>query len=254
MEHKPYPRLWELDLIRGLAIVMMIIYHFLYDINYFGVLPLDVQSGFWRFFALATATIFILLVGVSLTLSTSEFRMRSPKGSLFLKLFTRGLKIFVLGEIITLATYVLIGKGYIIFGVLHLIGVSIVLSYPLLRFRVFNLVAGSVAILMGIYLQGLTYSSASLVWLGIVPENFYSLDYFPIFPWFGIVMIGIFVGNNLYRNGKRGFYLPDLSGSIAARSISAMGRNSLLIYLIHQPTIVAALFLAGMIPSIIPAR
>ncbi len=253
MDFSPHFRFWELDFIRGLAVVMMVLYHFLYDLDYFGGYPLNVRSGPWLYFAEATAAIFIVLVGASLTLSSSRARKEGASENLFARFFKRGLRIFSLGLVVTLATYLLIGRGFILFGVLHFIGVSIVLAYPFLRLRTFNLFAGSIFILIGIYLQGLTFNFPWLLWLGFVPDNFYTLDYFPIFPWFGLVLIGMYLGNRFYQDGKRGFELPDLSGSFMVNLLGTLGRNSLAVYLVHQPVIVATLFLVGIIPSLHPS-
>jgi uncharacterized membrane protein len=248
MDHTPHYRLWELDFIRGLAVVMMVLYHFLYDLDYFGGCPLNVRSGSWLYFAEATAAIFIVLVGASLTLSSSRARKGGASEKLFHRFFKRGLKIFSYGLVITLTTYLLIGRGFILFGVLHFIGVSIVLAYPFLRLRTFNLFAGSIIVLIGVYLQGLTFNFPWLIWLGFVPENFYSLDYFPIFPWFGLILIGIYLGNSLYNHGRRSFKLPDLSDSFVVNILGVLGRNSLLVYLVHQPALVAILFFTGVMP------
>jgi uncharacterized membrane protein len=233
-------------------VVMMVLYHFLYDLDYFGGYPLNVRSGPWLYFAEATAAVFIVLVGVSLTLSSSRARKGGASEKLYLRFFKRGLKIFSLGLVVTLTTYLLIGRGFIIFGVLHFIGVSIVLAYPFLRLRTFNLFAGAIFILLGVYLQGLTFNFPWLLWLGFVSDNFYTLDYFPILPWFGLVLIGIFLGNRFYQDGKRGFRLPNLSGFFIVDLFGTLGRNSLMVYLVHQPVIVVALFLVGIIPSLHP--
>jgi uncharacterized membrane protein len=253
MDFSQPSRFWELDFIRGLAVIMMVLYHFLYDLDYFGGYPLNVRSGLWLYFAEATAAIFIVLVGASLTLSSSRARKGGASEKLYLRLFKRGLRIFSLGLVVTLTIYLLIGRGFILFGVLHFIGVSIVLAYPFLRLRTFNLFAGSIFILIGVYLQGLTFNFPWLLWLGFVPYNFYTLDYFPIFPWFGLVLIGIFLGNRFYQDGKRDFKLPDLSGSFMVNLLGTLGRNSLAIYLAHQPILVATLFLVGIIPSLHPS-
>jgi uncharacterized membrane protein len=253
MDYSPHFRFWELDFIRGLAVVMMVLYHFLYDLDYFGGYPLNVRSGPWLYFAEATAAIFIVLVGTSLTLSSSRARKGVVSENLFARFFKRGLRIFSLGLVVTLTSYLLIGRGFILFGVLHFIGVSIVLAYPFHRLRTFNLFAGSIFILIGIYLQGLTFNFPWLLWLGFVPDNFYTLDYFPIFPWFGLVLIGMYLGNRFYQDGKRGFKLPDLSGSFIVDLLGTLGRNSLAVYLVHQPVIVATLFLVGIIPSLHPS-
>lgn len=253
MDFSQSSRFWELDFFRGLAVVMMVLYHFLYDLDYFGGYPLNVRSGLWLYFAEATAATFIVLVGASLTISALRAKKGGASEELYLRFFKRGLKIFSLGLVVTMTTYLLIGRGFIIFGVLHFIGVSIALAYPFLRLRTFNLFAGSIFILIGVYLQGLTLNFPWLLWLGFVPYNFYTLDYFPIFPWFGLVLIGIFLGNRFYQDGKRGFRLPDLSGYFIVDLLGTLGRNSLVIYLVHQPVIVATLFLVGIIPSLYPS-
>lgn len=240
-------RFWEVDLTRGLAVIMMIVFHFVYDLDYFGIRSSNISTGFWFYFARATAGLFILLVGISLVLSTSRAEMQGKRGQIFAGLLKRGLWIFFLGAIVTLATYILVGDGFIVFGILHFIGISIILAYPFLslRPRAMNLVFGAAAIAIGLFLQARSYPTPWLLWLGLAPEGFYTLDYVPIFPWFGVVLIGIFLGGVLYGGYRRNFPLPDISGSFSARLLCIMGQNSLIIYLVHQPLIVATLVLLG---------
>lgn len=234
-------------MVRGLAVFMMVCYHLAFDLNYFGLVRIDIRSGLWFFLARATAALFLLLVGLSLSLSyNSAKRERLERGegaSLFLKFVRRGLWIFSLGMAVTLATYLLLEDGFIVFGALHLIGVSIILAYPFLNLGRWNIFIGVLIILMGAYLQSRSFAFSWLLWLGLIPEGFYSLDYLPLFPWFGVVLIGIFAGQSLYPGAKRGFCLPDLSAACGMRQLSIAGRNSLLIYLLHQPLIIAALLL-----------
>lgn len=228
-------RFWEIDSLRGIAIIMMIISNFVTDLNYFDVFEVDV-GGFWWYFAYVTASIFILLVGVSLTLSYSRAKLQGNVN--YKKYLRRGLKIFSWGLIISMVTWAFMGNGFVVFGVLHLIGISIVLAYPLLRFKYLNLLTGVAIILAGIYLQGFAFGFLWLLWLGFIPAGFYSIDYFPILPWFGLVLIGLFAGNISYKNYKRGFRIPDFSGFSPVRSLCFLGRHSLLIYLIHQPLLI----------------
>jgi uncharacterized membrane protein len=247
MDESQLFRFWELDFMRGLAVIMMVLHHLLYDMYYFGGCSFEVLSGFWRHFAQATAAIFIILVGISLTLSASKAIMRGSSDKLYLIFLKRGLKIFLLGMTITLITYLLIGRGFVLFGVLHFIGASILLAYPFLKLRSFNLFAGLVFILIGLYLQDLTFHFSWLLWLGFIPDNFYTLDYFPIFPWFGLVLIGLYLGNSLYPGRRRNFYLPNLSNFLTVKLLINLGKNSLLVYLVHQPALVTILFLTGML-------
>ncbi|KAF5414723.1 MAG: hypothetical protein C5S49_06660 [Candidatus Methanogaster sp.] len=248
MNKHPEKRFWEIDFLRGLAIIMMIIFHLLYDLTYFGVCNLSLHSGFWLYFACATAALFIFLVGVSLTISFSRYeKIRNPGKKLYLKYLKRGLRIFSWGLIITLMTWIFLRDGFVLFGVLHLIGISIVLAYPFLKLRYWNLLPGIVFISLGIYLKNFTFGFPWLVWLGFMPEQFYSVDYFPIFPWFGVVLIGVFFGNLLYPDHIRKFKLYDLSNFNFIGVFCLLGRHSLVIYLVHQPILIVVLWLLGVV-------
>ena len=238
-------RFWEIDLVRGLAAVMMVVYHFFYDLNFFDVYRLSIGSGFWWFFARSIGTLFIVLVGVSLTLSYSRTKMQNPQGGIFQRYLKRGMSIFALGVGVTITTWFFLKTGFILFGILHFIGVSIILAYPFIRYRYFNLLFGAFLILIGVYLKNLTFGFSWLLWLGFRPENFYTLDYFPVFPWFGMVLIGLFLGNVLYPNYTRMYDLWNNSHSSLVKLFCAIGRRSLLIYLAHQPILIALLQIFG---------
>jgi uncharacterized membrane protein len=239
-------RFWEIDSLRGIAIVMMVTFHLIFDLYYFGIYSFDVHSGFLWWFARITAFIFILLVGMSLSLSYSrtillnKYRLQK---NLFFKYLKRGLKIFGYGLIITVVTWLFIGEGFIVFGILHLIGIGIILEYPFLKHKYINLYLGIIFIATGIYLMSFNFDFYGLLWLGFTPYNFYTLDYFPLLPWLGVVSLGIFLGNTLYENYTRHFQLPDLSKYSLINVSGFLGRHSLFIYLIHQPILIIILFL-----------
>jgi len=249
-EKKMAQRFWEIDFLRGIAIIMMVLYHLLYNLHYFAHFNVNVYSGFWMYFARTTATIFIFLVGVSLSISfsrTKGFSFGSTKETrLFLKYLRRGLKVFSWGLIITLVTRIFLGKAFVIFGILHLIGISIILAYPFLKLHYWNLFFGVFCIILGAYLKGFIFNFSYLSWLGFRPAQFYSVDYFPLLPWFGVVLIGIFFGNIFYPDYSRKFQLVELSSFSGIKVFCFLGKHSLLIYLLHQPLIIAILFLLGM--------
>jgi uncharacterized membrane protein len=249
MEKNVNERFWEVDSLRGLAIIMMITYHLLFDLTFFGIYPFDVYSGFLWIFARVTAFIFIFLMGVSLTLSNSRAKILRDynEGELFKKYLKRGLKIFLLGILITVVTWIFIPQEFIIFGVLHFIGISIILSYPFLKRRYLNLFLGITIMIMGVFLANFTFDFSWLMWLGFIPTNLDTVDYFPLIPWFGVVLIGLFFGGLLYKDYHRQFKIPDLSKTLFAKIFTFLGRNSLIIYLIHQPVLIILLYLLGAI-------
>jgi len=234
-------RYWEIDSLRGIAIIMMILFHVVYDLVYFGILNCDIFKGFWWFFARITAMLFIFLVGVSLTLSYS--RVKKIEGGVVKKYFFRGLRIFTWGLLITGVTWIFLGKKFVLFGVLHLIGISIILAYPLLEFRFLNLFLGLFVLLSGFYLGGFRFEFYWLVRLGFRPGDYYPADYLPILPWFGWVLLGLFFGNFLYKEGIRRFELKRLDNLSLINSLSFLGKNSLFIYLLHRPVVLGVVYL-----------
>ncbi|UCG95800.1 MAG: DUF1624 domain-containing protein [archaeon] len=233
-------RFWEIDLLRGIAIVMMVFFHIFFDLKFFRLFYFE-STLFWWVFPRVIASIFILLVGVSLSISYSRVS-KKPRKEIAKKYVLRGLKIFSWGLIITTVTWFLVGHGFIFFGILHFIGLSIILSYPFLRYPRFNLYFALMAMLAGVYLAGFLFPFPHLMWLGFVQEGAYSLDYFPLLPWFGLVLLGIFYGNILYPQGKRDFRIRELNNR-PEKFLSFLGKNSLLIYLLHQPLILGIIFL-----------
>jgi uncharacterized membrane protein len=71
-------------------------------------------------------------------------------------------------------------------------------------------------------------------------------DYRPLLPWFGIVLIGLFFGNVVYGDGSRPAVMED-KAPVPARPLLPLGRNSLFIYLIHQPILIALLAASGLV-------
>lgn len=237
-------RLWEIDALRGVAIIMMVIYHLLWDLASLGGYDIALRTGFWSWWQIVTASLFTGLVGLSLTLSYNRERQTHPTGSLWSKYVIRGLTVLTWGLVIGVVTYLALGTGYYVrFGILHLIGLSIILAYPLLRFRWLNLALGIALTLLGPAIQGLRLDLPTLEWLAPTPGS--GVDYAPLIPWFGRVLIGVFLGNVLYPGGQRRFALADHSNNALVRLLRLLGENSLLIYLIHQPILLVTLTLLG---------
>lgn len=226
-------RFWEIDVARGAAVVMMIAFHLFFDLNYFGIIANSFGSGFWWGFARFIASTFIFLAGISVTISYAR------KGNSFL----RGAKIFGFGLLITLMTWLLLKNGTIYFGILHFIGISVMLSPLFMKFKKINVLIGLAIIGIGIYLSGFVFNFPWLLWLGLAPSGIYMLDYFPIFPWFGLFLIGMYFGKRFYPKGKRAFKIFDASKNLLVKPFTFLGRNSLIIYLLHQPILIGILYL-----------
>lgn len=239
-------RYWEIDLLRGTAIIMMVLFHFLYDLNYFEIVSVPVYIGFWRNFAYLTAALFVMIVGISLSISSARARTRFQGREFYSKYLLRGLKIFALGILISVITFLVLGDHFVLFGILHLIGLSIIIAPFFFRFGALNFVFGLFIIIAGVWISGME-GPLWLAWLGVHPATFSSIDYEPLFPWFGLVLIGFALGTLFYPSGSRRYAIPEARNRMA-RGLSYLGQRSLLIYLVHQPVILGLLALTGSIP------
>lgn len=219
-------RIWEIDFLRGTALLLMIFYHLCFDLVEFYGYSIDYKGGLIYFIGKLASTLFIILAGIS-----SSFSKNNRK---------RSLKILFYALIITLATYVFDSSTYIRFGILHLLGISVFLSPFFMKLSNYLLLGISfLIILIGTYFKTLSPASDLFLVLGLTSRSFSSLDYFPLFPYFGIFLIGVFLGKVLYKEKKTLFRV-----SFNFKTISKLGQHSLLIYLIHQPFILVLLYLS----------
>jgi uncharacterized membrane protein len=235
-------RFWEIDAARGCAIIAMIVFHTLYILSFLQMIELDLFSGFFWVFPRCIAGSFLLIAGISLTLSYHRVKHTKTGADIIKKYLVRGLLILILGLAITIVSYLALGpERVVLFGILHLIGAAIIIAIPLISFTYVNLILGLAVFTTGIALGIYRFGFFWLLWLGFRPAGYYPVDYLPLLPWFSFVLFGLFAGNLLYRKNKRIFPLPDISNLLPIRLLQILGRFSIYIYLAHLPLIYAAL-------------
>lgn len=233
----PAARLPVVDLARGLAIVQMITYHFIYDLTYFGWLHFDMtrQPQFigWRD---AIVTQFLLVVGVGIALG--EARHRS--GARF---WRRWCQIAGAAALVSAASAWLFGPRLIWFGILHFVAVALLLSRRLPALGSWNLLLGALLLALGSSVHDARFDPAWVDWIGFAAHKPPTEDYVPLVPWLGVVAIGIALGS---RWRQSGFALPrplQRLDAPTARGLRWLGTWPLTIYLVHQPILMGMLWL-----------
>lgn len=243
-----------LDLVRGMTLLSMIAYHGTYDLVYLFSIKIPWFHGepgyLWQ---QSICWTFILLSGMCFSLGRRPVK--------------RGLILTGCGLLITLATALFMPESIVIMGVLNFFGLATLISaflQPLLRripasagipvslllFLLTREVSSGYLGFEGLRLTALPrflYQGTPMMILGFPYDGFYSTDYFPLFPWFFLFLTGYFIWKLL--TAVNGAFTAMLSRP-KCRPIEIIGKNTLPVYMLHQPALMAVftvLDLIGMI-------
>lgn len=235
------------DILRGIAILAMVAYHFSWDLSFYRLVawPVEASPG-WQWFARLIAGSFLTVVGVSLVLAhRTRIRWQS--------FLTRLAVIVAAAAAISVATYLVFPDAWIYFGILHCIAAASLLA--VLSVRALLVVPIALAVLffaLPAVFRADLFNAPLLAWVGLgtlppPPSN----DYVPIFPWAGCTFAGVALGRLALMARPREAWAAFRARTRATRWLAWSGRQSLWIYLAHQPILLALLGLValGMTPA-----
>jgi uncharacterized membrane protein len=244
-------RLAFIDVARGLALLAMATYHFVWDLEFFGYVAAGTAgTGGWKIFARLIASSFLFLAGYSLVLG----QWPTIRIDAFLRRFA---KIAGAAALITIATYFAFPDTFIFFGILHAIAAASLIGLLFLKLpAVVSLLAAAAAIAAPFYLRSPIFDAPWLWWVGLSETLPRSNDYVPLLPWLGPFLLGL---------GAAKLFHARLVSALASRpSTDGKGRlwmtplvfgsrHSLAIYLIHQPVLIGLVYLFSLIsPPTLP--
>jgi len=212
-------RFGAIDGLRGFAICLMVVYHFAFDLAWFRVIQADFNNDrFWLGARALIVTLFLGLVGVSLVLAKRAHPGTRP-------FWRRVMLITGCAVLVSLASYLTFPQTFITFGILHCIALSSVIARPLIDFPRVALLAGIAIVALGATVQVPWLDAPWLNWIGMMTHKPPTQDYVPLFPWLGVVLIGVALGYALGSEQRK----LGAAGRLAPRWLVWLGRHSLIL-------------------------
>jgi len=237
MKDQAAGRIVWIDLARSAALLAMALYHLVFDLEMFGYLDRGTAtSGGWAVWARLTAGSFLFIAGGSLVLAQGGGLRAGP--------FLRRLAVVAAAAAaITVATLLATPQMFIFFGILHAIALFSVLGLAFLRVPpALTLAVAALVVAAPLLLRSEMFDTPWLWWVGLQTIPPISSDYEPVFPWFGPFLAGM----ALTRVARvRDWLRPTGPVRPWIRRLAWPGRHSLAVYLIHQPVLIALVWLAA---------
>ena len=229
--HAP-SRIAAIDALRGGALCLMFVYHFSFDLRYYRVIASDFEHDpFWLGFRALIVTSFMALVGISLVLADRA-------GATTAHFWRRIGIIAACAVAASVGSYLVFPRTFIYFGILHCIAVASILAWPTVRRPLLALTIGMALIAAGLAYSDPLFDARALSWLGFTTHKPATEDYVPLAPWAGVVFVGVAAGQALARANFR----PLSQLANAPRWLRFLGRHSLVVYMVHQPILLGALW------------
>jgi len=224
-----------IDIARACAILLMFVYHFCFDLSDAGFVSIDFNnSAFWLNFRVLIVTSFLLLVGVSLAIASSKKLNRK-------RFLMRLLLLAAYSALVSVSSYAMFPNSWIFFGILHFILLASVLGLLFARLYWTNLLLGIALLGAGIFLKFSFFDQAYFQWVGLMTNKPITEDYVPLLPWFGVVLLGMFLGKLLFVKKALSISTTLMewsSNKRLPRLLAFGGRHAIHIYILHQPVFI----------------
>jgi uncharacterized membrane protein len=222
----------ELDLLRGIAIAMMVAYHFCYNLSWMNWTQWRLlETPGWIIWRTCIVTTFLFIAGISFNLHRQFWR--------------RWGQIVAAALLVSAASFSFAGERFIYFGILHFIAVGLLITRLCQPLAVWNMALGLLVVVVGLSYQNPQFNTPFLNWIGFASAKPNTEDYVPLFPWLGVLLFGMGLGARWQQSPT---FLPNfISKGLAWVPVQAsqflqfLGRWPLSIYLLHQPILLGVM-------------
>ena len=226
-----------IDCIRGCAIIAMIAYHFGFDLNMQGYISQDINhNSNWQVARSLILGAFLFVAGFSMALATNQNIKRR---------LIRLVRIAACAVLVSIGSYFMFPDSWIFFGVLHFVLVGSLICWLVMPYQKLLLIFAMSILTIGIFYESPVFNRPFLQWLGMMTYKPITEDYVPLLPWLGVMMIGARMGQWALTKSK--LWLFDYKPSSIIFPLQWLGQYSLIVYMLHQPILLGALGIFGMV-------
>lgn len=240
----PHSRYESIDVLRGLAMVWMTVFHLCFDLNHFAYFKADFYGDpFWTWQRSAIVSLFLFCAGISQAVAVQQ-------GQSWPRFWRRWRQIALGALLVTAGSYAMYPGSFIYFGILHGIALMLILVRLTAGWGRWLWLLGLLA--LGLpwaapYLHsswaGLEFLNApAFNWLGLISRKPATEDYVPLLPWLGVMGWGLASGMWVLRH-RPAWLQRDVASPL--RPLAVLGRWSLSYYLLHQPVLIGLLMLVN---------
>ena len=232
------PRYALIDAARGVAIVLMIVYHFSWDLTFFGLASFRVFTDpWWIGFATVIVIVILAVMGISQV-------MARRRGLTVMASFRRLGLVAASAGAVSLATFWMDPGTFVFFGILHHIALaSILIAGALFLPSPALVVLAALTLAAPRFLAHPVFAADWLLWVGLAPAPPASVDYVPLAPWFAVPLLGVVAGRWMFQGDSDPAALGWRPAHPLTKLLRLAGRHSLALYLLHQPILYGGLYL-----------
>ena len=244
MPTHPLTRFSSLDALRGVAIVWMTLFHFSFDLNYFGYFKANFYDDpFWTWQRSAIVSLFVFCAGLGQAVAVQQ-------GQSWARFGRRWAQVALAALLVSAGSYAMYPQSFIYFGVLHGLALMLIVARLTAHCGGWLWPLGALALLLPWAAPSLhaawpgveILNTPALNWLGLISRKPITEDYVPLLPWLGVMWWGMAAGQWLLRQRPVWLTVPVPA---ALRPLALLGRWSLSYYLLHQPVLIGLLMLWG---------
>ena len=224
----------RIDALRGVAIVWMAVFHFCFDLNYFGMLSPKQNfytDPFWTQQRSVIVSLFLFTAGLAQAVALDA-------GQGWPRFWRRWAQIAACAVLVSAGSALMFPNSWISFGILHGIALMLIGARLAAPLRAWLWPLGLVLILLPQWLQHPAFDTRWTNWVGLVTRKPVAEDYAPLLPWLGVMLWGVAAGEWLLARRR-----SVLAGAVPrpVRALALLGRWSLSFYMLHQPLLIGGL-------------